>query len=118
MSKIYGNGLCCLLFLAFFHTAVQAQSKLDFSITTTDQKEAVLKNYRYPRQVADSLEAFRVVSELVSALHNDGYLLATTRSVLAKEESIEASLQVGERFEWLSLRLGNLEKARRAHVSY
>lgn len=110
MSKLYGNALCYFLLLAFFQFSAQAQTQKNLSIATVDQKASVLSNYRYARQVNDSLEAFNTLSELISALHNDGYLLAVMKEAISTENGFEFRIEVGERFEWLALKLGNLEK--------
>ena len=83
MSKLYGNALCYFLLLAFFQFSAQAQTQKNLSIATVDQKASVLSNYRYARQVNDSLEAFNTLSELISALHNDGYLLVVMKEAIS-----------------------------------
>lgn len=110
MSKIYGKCLSFLLFLAFFHISSPAQTAYQLSIKARGEGMGVLKSYKYNRTTADSLAALQVVNDLLSALHNDGYLLATLADFQAIEEVLEATLEIGERFEWLALKAGNLDK--------
>jgi outer membrane protein assembly factor BamA len=110
MSKIYGKSLSFLLFLAFFYISSPAQTASQLSIKAKGADVDVLSNYRYDNTVSDSLSALRVVNQLLSALHNDGYLLARQTEFGLENETFESSIQIGQRFEWLALEAGNLDR--------
>lgn len=110
MSKIYGKSLSFLLFLAFFHISSPAQTAYQLNIEARGEGADILKNYRYERTVLDSLSAFAIVNDVLSALHNDGYLLARQTDFQTTDESIRVLVEVGQRFEWLVLKAGNLDK--------
>lgn len=110
MSKIYGKCLSFLLFLAFFHISSPAQTAYQLSLEAKGEGTDILKNYRYDQEVADSLVAFQVVNDVLSALHNDGYLLARQLAFEFQDQSLSVLIEVGDRFEWLGLKAGNLDK--------
>lgn len=110
MSKINGKCLSFLLFLAFFYISSPAQTASQLSIKAKGADADVLSNYRYDNAVSDSLSALRVVNQLLSALHNDGYLLARQTKFSLENETFKSSIQIGQRFEWLALEAGNLDR--------
>ena len=111
MSKIYGKNLLCLFFLAFLPLCAWAQNPLKLRVTAEAGKENVLHKYKLPKTVADSLEARKTVKEVVTALHYDGYVLALMERMTVQEEAVVVQVSIGERFEWLRLDPGNLDKA-------
>ncbi len=110
MSKIYGKRLSFLLFLAFFHISSQAQTAYELKIEARGQGADVLKNYRYESEVSDTLSAVQVINDVLSALHNDGYLLARQTDFQLQDQLFQVLVEIGERFEWLALKAGNLDK--------
>lgn len=110
MSKIYGKSLSFLLFLAFFHISSPAQTAYQLNIEARGEGADILKNYRYERTTSDSLSAFAVVNDVLSALHNDGHLLARQTDFELTDQSIQVLIEIGQRFEWLVLKAGNLDK--------
>ncbi len=110
MSKIYGKPVSFLFFLAFFHISSPAQTAYQLTIEAGGEGALVLRNYRYERNAADSLTAVQIVKDVLSALHNDGYLLAQQTRFRSEDRSFLASIEVGQRFEWLVLKAGNLDK--------
>jgi translocation and assembly module TamA len=69
---------------------------------------AVVRRYRLPPTVADSLTALRTVRELVLALQADAYLLASADAMRWGRDTVRAQVYVGEQFRWAYLRNGNL----------
>lgn len=110
MSKIYGKCLSFLLFLAFFHISSPAQIAYQLNIEARGVEGDILKNYRYESDVADSLSACQIVNDVLSSLHNDGYLLARQVRLEYQGQSVLVLIEIGQQFEWLVLKAGNLDK--------
>lgn len=68
----------------------------------------VLRRYRVPATVPDSLRALREIRELVLALQADAYLTASADDVRWGRDTVRVRLYVGELFRWAYLRNGNL----------
>ncbi|RFP64832.1 hypothetical protein D0N36_11650 [Hymenobacter lapidiphilus] len=74
--------------------------------------EALLRSYRYRRQLPDSLAALREVRTLVLALQADAYLTASADELRWEDaDTLRVRLYVGEQFRWARLRNGNLGDA-------
>ena len=77
-------------------------------IDAAPTQRAVVRHYRLPATVADSLTALRTVRELVLALQADAYLLASADKMRWGRDTVRAQVYVGEQFRWAYLRNGNL----------
>lgn len=106
LRKVFSTALLLVLSIG-----LSGQSAYRLKVEATDDKSKVLVGYRLSENVADSLQAEMMLKELLSELHNDGYLLAQVVEKSAFEEGLNARMQIGERFEWLGLKRGNLDKA-------
>jgi outer membrane protein assembly factor BamA len=71
-------------------------------------QRAVVRHYRLPATVADSLTALRTVRELVLSLQADAYLLASADKMSWGRDTVRVQVYVGEQFHWAYLRNGNL----------
>ena len=71
-------------------------------------RRAVVRHYRLPATVADSLTALRTVRELVLSLQADAYLLASADKMSWSRDTVRVQVYVGEQFHWAYLRNGNL----------
>jgi outer membrane protein assembly factor BamA len=71
-------------------------------------QRAVVRHYRLPATVADSLTALRTVRELVLSLQADAYLLASADKMSWSRDTVRVQVYVGEQFHWAYLRNGNL----------
>ncbi|WP_165768226.1 BamA/TamA family outer membrane protein [Hymenobacter amundsenii] len=81
-------------------------------LATEEADAAVLRPYRYRRQLPDSLAALREVRELVLALQADAYLTASADELRwSRGDTLHVRLYVGEPFRWARLRNGNLGDA-------
>ncbi|MDO7849108.1 POTRA domain-containing protein [Hymenobacter sp. M29] len=69
---------------------------------------AILRRYKMPATVPDSLTALREVRELVLALQAAAYLTASADEMRWSRDTVRARLYVGEAFSWAYLRNGNL----------
>jgi len=77
-------------------------------IVADPAQRAVVRHYRLPATVADSLAALRTVRELVLGLQADAYLLASADKMSWGRDTVRAHVYVGEQFRWAYLRNGNL----------
>jgi translocation and assembly module TamA len=77
-------------------------------IVADPAQRAVVRHYRLPATVADSLTALRTVRDLVLALQADAYLLASADKMSWSRDTVRAHVYVGEQFRWAYLRNGNL----------
>lgn len=111
MSKIYLKYIYCLLLFTILCCGLTAQSKYVLKISASDNNQTALNKYKYPSELSDSLSAIKAVTNVISALHSDGYLLAQVFSIEKKDVNLIASVFVGEKFELLLLSDGNVEQA-------
>lgn len=95
-----------LIFLMFHSTF--AQQKTELLIKTTPEHEQLIRKYKYSQNQNDSLTAIQTIHSLVNQLHSDGYLLARVDTIVSKNGRVEAFLDPGSSFEWLSLKAGNV----------
>jgi translocation and assembly module TamA len=77
-------------------------------IVSDPAQRAVVRRYRLPATVADSLTALRTVRELVLGLQADAYLLASADKMSWGRDTVRVQVYVGEQFRWAYLRNGNL----------
>jgi len=111
MNRLLFKGLYFYALFMCWQINLTAQEDYRLSISAGEGEQATLSNYRYNKAAADSISAENTVKELLSSLHNDGYLLATISNKVYAENSLAVQLSIGERFEWLGLQRGNLDKA-------
>ncbi len=89
-------------------TARRAGHSRVLKIDTDPTQRAVVRHYRLPATVADSLTALRTVRELVLDLQANAYLLASADKMRWGRDTVRAQVYVGEQFRWAYLRNGNL----------
>ncbi|MFT2009773.1 POTRA domain-containing protein [Pontibacter sp. 13R65] len=92
---------------------IQVQAKqrtLTLHISTPQPERAVLRQYNFKTQLADSAEARSEVRALVHRMQQDAYLLASADSVFLRQDTLHVKLHIGDRFEWAALRNGNLSE--------
>ena len=77
-------------------------------VETEAAGRARVRRYHLPATVADSLTALRTVRDLILALQNDAYLLASADRMRWGRDTVRAQVYVGEQFHWAYLRNGNL----------
>ncbi|MBF9221626.1 BamA/TamA family outer membrane protein [Hymenobacter ruricola] len=68
----------------------------------------IVRRYKLPATVPDSLSALREVRDLVVALQGDAYLTASADELRWGRDTVRVRLYVGEQFRWAYLRNGNL----------
>jgi outer membrane protein assembly factor BamA len=98
--------------------SMAAQNSILLEVRSQDDVEDILKRYKFKQKQADSLSAIRTLNELVTSLHNDGYLIATLEKIEIEENRLIAFLSVGPPFEWIALKPGNVDPLLLRKVSY
>ena len=63
----------------------------------------------YNKNPKDSLEALVVLKTLLSDLHEQAYIAARIDTLFFSQDSIKAFLFRGDKFQWVSLRKGNID---------
>jgi translocation and assembly module TamA len=101
--KIYFIFLSFLLF-----ASAQGQATFSLKIIPIDQEQTFKRLIKYKQDFPDSLSPRFELSRMVNGLHNEGYLSATIDSIFFEAKNIHAYLLIGERYEWSSLRKGNV----------
>ncbi|WP_187632103.1 BamA/TamA family outer membrane protein [Hymenobacter lutimineralis] len=80
--------------------------------------QPVLRRYRPRLVLPDSLSVVREVRELVLAIQNAAYLLASADRLRWQQDTVRVTLYVGEQFRWAQLRSGNLGDALLTRAGY
>ncbi|QIX61350.1 BamA/TamA family outer membrane protein [Hymenobacter sp. BT18] len=80
--------------------------------------QPVLRRYRPRLVLPDSLSVVREVRELVLAMQNAAYLLASADRLRWQQDTVRVTLYVGEQFRWAQLRNGNLGDALLTRAGY
>ncbi len=110
MSFFFPRFLSLSIFLFCCHySSAQQQYFLEIKSEIQDQK--VLQKYRISNVYPDSLQLRQSLRAYVRVLQDDGYLLATLKDLKYEGSQVSASINVGERFEWLGLSEGNIDAA-------
>lgn len=97
---------------------LNAQDQLTLVIGPSDNSENILNKYKYKQKVADKNEAELIVKDLITALHNDGYLLAQIDQKRSTDVQLSYLISIGPPFEWLALKPGNLDPLLIRKVAY
>ena len=86
------------------------QAKAVLQVHTSGPDRQVLRQYNYPSQLADTVEARKEMRALVHRLHQDAYLLASADSSYKRGDTLHVKLHIGNRFDWAELRNGNMSE--------
>ncbi|HSI75639.1 MAG TPA: BamA/TamA family outer membrane protein [Lunatimonas sp.] len=96
-----------MLFISGFFLADLAFGNSEFKLTYTITGET---ESRGEEVFADSLSRHQFVRELLLILQSEGYLFArVAESHITEQGDQKVEIQTGKRFEWLSLKKGNLD---------
>lgn len=85
-----------------------ARHYLHIEAAQGDEPE-LLRRFSYVPHQQDSDAAQQELKRLISALHEEGYLLADVLSVRTAGDSTKAVLNIGGQFRWARLEAGNVE---------
>src|SRR5699024_1227715 len=105
-----------MFFLLPFFLKGQDRFSIVYQASLEDNR--VLRGYQLPRAAYDSLDILRVSRDLVAALHDDGYLLASIDRVKIHKQTAEVFVKVGERYHWAHLSPGNVDEATLSYIGY
>lgn len=98
-----------IMFLVLSY-AISAQRTFGLQVVCADKPTAFLaEKFRYKTLHKDSSEAFTELSKLILRLKNNGYLAVSADSIFADSVSVKGHIYVGEKFDELLLRSGNIE---------
>lgn len=97
---------------------LKGQDRFSIVYQASVEDNRVLRGYQLPRAAYDSLEILRVSRDLVAALHDDGYLLASIDRVTIHKQTAEVFVKVGERYHWAHLSPGNVDEAALSYIGY
>lgn len=91
---------CYLLFEGLSY----AQNKFRVTIISDDVSYSGKRHF----EVKDSLTVLKHLSLILNDLHSKGYLAASFDSVSFRKGSVDVSIFCGDKYEWISLRKGNV----------
>lgn len=94
------------------------QGRLSIVYQASAEDNSVLRGYQLPRTASDSLDILHISRDLVAALHDDGYLLASIDRVAIHRQTAEVFVHIGERYHWAHLSPGNLDEATLSYIGY
>lgn len=88
--------------------ATIAQKKYELEIINTDSKSKIFSKINYKKTHSDSVNVFKELEKVISALHSKSYLTASYDSVYINNKYIKTYLTIGNSFKWATLNQGNL----------
>ncbi|MBC5775727.1 BamA/TamA family outer membrane protein [Pontibacter sp. KCTC 32443] len=113
MYKIAAVVLCLLLWLPLVQAQTQTaapQANVILQLHTSPEDAPRLRNYTFQPSHADSAEASKEVRALIYQMQQDAYLLTSADSLYLRNDTLHVKLHIGQRFEYASLRNGNLSE--------
>lgn len=78
-------------------------------VIAVDEESRSKKLPDYKKSPKDSTEAVRIIKSMVIELHQQSYILARLDTIFYKKDSATAYIFIGEKFNWVSLRKGNID---------
>lgn len=84
--------------------------KVAIHISTSEAGKAVLKEYKFKKEIPDSISAVQEVRKLIFALHADAYLIASADTFFLKNDTLFVNLFLGQQYRWVQLQNGNLSE--------
>lgn len=106
LHRLAFAGLILLLFLQA--TSSFAQKAFLLQVSAPKSQADLINSLKYQEKVSDSLSAVGQLNNVISALHKEGYLLATWQWKNFGENVAKAYVLPGEKFEWIALKPGPL----------
>jgi translocation and assembly module TamA len=90
------------------YVSAQGQSRFSLKVIAVDHEQVFSRLNKYRQNFPDSLSPIPELTRMVNALHKEGYISASIDSVFYEDRNISAYLLIGDRYEWSSLRKGNV----------
>ncbi|HSI91354.1 MAG TPA: POTRA domain-containing protein, partial [Adhaeribacter sp.] len=84
--------------------------KIVVQFRAPETARAVLKKYKFKRELPDSISAIQAVRGLLLALQKDAYLTASADSFYLQNDTLFVDLFLGQQFKWVQLKNGNLSE--------
>jgi len=97
--------LCLLNFSAYAQ-----KDKLQLQLFAAAGDSLSLKKIKFEKQHPDLVSVQAELQQILFRLYEQGYLTASFDSIAEQADKVEAWLTAGNRYEWATLRAGNLEK--------
>jgi translocation and assembly module TamA len=88
--------------------SAQGQSRFSLKVVAVDHEQVFSRLDKYRQSFPDSLSPISELTRMVNTLHKGGYLSASVDSIFYEGRNITAYLLIGDRYEWSSLRKGNV----------
>ncbi len=111
VSKTFGFCSCCLLLFIAFTQIIHAQSKQLELLPLDKSADFLTEKIAYSPSIEDTPSLTTTLSKIRQDLHQQGYLAASVDSIFLKDSlTYVALLHVGDRYEWLQLKNGNVEE--------
>ncbi|MGB0930326.1 MAG: BamA/TamA family outer membrane protein, partial [Chitinophagales bacterium] len=114
------NDVKILIFL-LLTTSLTAQThslKILPTDTDTTNLNQILTDYDYPKQFTNTLEAKKILPNILSQLQNRGYIAASFDSLQSDSLRTLAYLYLGNKYHWLQLKNGNVEAKGLAQIGF
>ncbi len=108
MNIVIRNMRIVFFFLLLCLCAARAEA-YRLTIIQIDKDISVMKLPEYKKNIKDSLEVGIVVRGLIGTLHKASYIAAQLDTLIFSNDSVFAYLYIGEKFNWVTLRKGNVD---------
>ncbi len=116
--SVFFSRFLSLCILIFFSYNASGQEQFVLEINAENGKEDLIRQFKAPATMQDSSRLRLELRNYLKFLHEEGYLLATVKKVSFDGNKAVANLSIGERFEWLTLEPGNIEKSLLRKIGY
>ncbi len=79
------------------------------NVIAVDQEMDSKRLPEYKKTIKDSIGVLRVVNDIITALHQQAYIVARIDTILFSKDSANAYIFIGKKFNWVSLSKGNID---------
>jgi translocation and assembly module TamA len=95
--------------LLLFPLLIANAGAYHLKVIAVDEEKGPKKLPDYKKTPKDSTEAVRIIKTIITGLHQQSYIIARIDTVFFKKDSATAYIFIGEKFNWVSLRKGNID---------
>ncbi len=107
-----------LLFILLMQTISLFADNISLKIITAENNYEAFNKLKYKKQHNTLGELQQELQRILLQMYDGGYLTASFDSIEERESIVIAYLNIGNRYEWLKLSAGNIEKQLINSVSY
>lgn len=107
-----------LLFVLLMPATLLLANDVSLQIITAETDSEAFKKLKYKKQHNSLGELQQELQRILFQMYDGGYLTASFDSIEEQEKTVVAHLSIGNRYEWLKLSAGNIEKQLINNVSY